>query len=260
MQKCLVVFVLSLWMLLAPRQTWAQAEPTAIAPNGYAQAVDAAVREFQEGDFEDARAFFAEAHALFPNARTLRGLGHSEFELRLYVQAIAHLEASLSSTVRPLSAEQRTEVESLLARARNLVATVRIKVNAEGATVMVDGLQVALGPDRTLQLDLGDHVLEVSASGHLSTRRQLRVSGGDQQEIEITLSKPAPAAAAPVFVAQPIPTREDRPVHKNPWLWTAVGVVLAGAGVATALALTREGDTVPESAYGGDTGAVLRGP
>jgi hypothetical protein len=45
------------------------------------------VAEFEAGHLEDSRALFTRAHSTQPNARTLRGLGIAEFELRKYVES-----------------------------------------------------------------------------------------------------------------------------------------------------------------------------
>ncbi len=88
-------------------------------PAEYAHVVDAALAAHREGRFEDARALLERAHELFPNARTLRGLGKVEFELGNYERAVVHLGAALASETRPLDERLRLEVSDLLARARS---------------------------------------------------------------------------------------------------------------------------------------------
>src|SRR5262245_44240118 len=88
------------WLLccgwaLSPR---AQAQASGGDAAAYRSAVDDAVSEFAAGRFEEARALFKRAHQLSPNARTLRGLGMTAFELRAYVQAIRELRAALADT------------------------------------------------------------------------------------------------------------------------------------------------------------------
>jgi hypothetical protein len=65
-----------------------------------------------------AREELRRAHAIFPNARTLRGLGMVEFELRSYVQSVQLLEQALAASVKPLDGKLRTDTEALLARAQ----------------------------------------------------------------------------------------------------------------------------------------------
>lgn len=86
--------------------------------SAYERAVEEALREYQLGHFEEARAGFLEAHRLSPNARTHRALGMAEFELRNYVDAIEELQAALSSRDKPLDEKARAATQELLRRWR----------------------------------------------------------------------------------------------------------------------------------------------
>jgi hypothetical protein len=93
----------------AARVAHAQEQPSAtserVDPAGYAALIDEALAEHQALNFEEARTLFAKAHAIFPNARTLRGMGMMEFELRDYAAGAEQLEQALASQVRPLAGE-----------------------------------------------------------------------------------------------------------------------------------------------------------
>jgi tetratricopeptide (TPR) repeat protein len=58
---------------------------------------------------------------------------------------------------------------------------------------------------------------------------------------------PAPAPAPPARPAPPPPP--DRPIYARWWFWTGIGVVAAGAGVAT-YELTRPGSGPPSTSLG----------
>ena len=60
----------------------------------YQRLVRQAIAEYAEHNFAEARALFARAHALEPNARTLRGLGMTAFELRSYAEVYRVLTAA----------------------------------------------------------------------------------------------------------------------------------------------------------------------
>jgi tetratricopeptide (TPR) repeat protein len=215
----------------------------------YAEAVDLGISEFKNGNFAEARAHFAKAHALSPNARTLRGLGMAEFELKNYRECILNLEAALASQVKPLDGELRSETANLLARARGYVAQIRLELEPATATLSVDGVPAALGEGGALLLAVGDHTLEVRASGRTPSKRTLKINGGEQLHLRLALAPPE----APV---QPSRTAKA-PLYKNPWLWTAVGVVLAGAAAGAAVAGSRAGATRNESVYEGNSGAAV---
>jgi hypothetical protein len=130
---------------------------------------------------------FERAHALAPSARTLRGLGISAFELRHYVQAVRELEASLVDPRNPLTAEQRSEVNQAVARARRYVGTVSVRVRPERAMLLLDGVEIK---ERELLLDVGDDRLTARAEGYRDADHALRVAGGSTQSVVLELSGP----------------------------------------------------------------------
>jgi len=66
-----------------------------------------------------------------------------------------------------------------------------------------------------------------------------------------TAAPPAPALVAPAVSTQPVAaSAHAAPVYKKWWLWTVVGVVVAGAAVGGALAATVPKDaSIPAGAY-----------
>src|SRR4051794_4488041 len=70
-------------------------------PAQYGATIDQALKEHERGNFVEARELLRVAHKAFPNARTLRGLGKVEFELRNYGDSVAYLRQALESQVRP---------------------------------------------------------------------------------------------------------------------------------------------------------------
>jgi len=212
-------------------QTAERGDPTSTSPR-YEHAIDQAVDEHDRGNFEEAREHFREAHDDFPNARTYRGLGKVEFELRNYGESVKYLSEALLSPVRPLDRDLRREVEALLQRARAYVGEVRVEVQPGTATVSVDGVTIGSGPQAALELLVGDHVLEFRASGRMPERRHVRVRGRDQITIQVILAAPEVAPAMQRAV-------DDVPLRKKWWVWTSIGVVAAGTAVAISLAAAR---------------------
>src|SRR6478752_515129 len=80
----------------------------------YDVTVKNAVTEYAAGNWGEARVLFARAHEMEPSARTFRGLGLCDFELRRYVEAISELEAALSDKRKPLTTAQRQEIQTAL--------------------------------------------------------------------------------------------------------------------------------------------------
>jgi hypothetical protein len=215
-------------------------------PAGYKEAISHAVAELEAGNFPEAREEFRRAHGIFPNARTLRGLGTVEFELRNYAECVRLLQEALASTVKPLDGSLRAEAEALLKRAQRYLGAVRLVLEPSSAKVVVDGTPVELGPEGILLLEVGSHTLEAKAVGHSPERRVVQVEGGGRMDLTISLPLPAPPPEAGP-VAAPEPDRgppdvppERRPAYKKWWVWTTVILVAGGGATAAALLIKRQ--------------------
>jgi hypothetical protein len=240
----------------------AQAEPaTHKDPPGYGEAIDGALAEYSVGHFAEALALFGRAHAIAPSARTARGLGMAQFELRHYTESAEWLEQALASQVRPLPATLRAETEELLSRAEGFIARLSLELEPESARVAVDGGALAASVRRRLVLDIGDHVLDVSAAGYVPQRRVLRIQGGEVLSLSFALrplqASPAPPQAAAVLTAD----RAEGPTrwYSNGWLWGGAGVVVVGAALLVVLVVANSG-AGRLTYYGGDTNTVLSRP
>ncbi|HEX6240071.1 MAG TPA: tetratricopeptide repeat protein [Polyangiales bacterium] len=227
----------------------ARSEPA--APSGYEAAIELAIHEFELRNYAEARARFLEAHKLFPNARTFRALGMVEYELKNYGDAIEALESALRSQTRPLTGALRSDAEALLERAKGYVGRIRLELKPDATSVAVDGVPIQLGLDGVLVLDVGDHGLEFRAPGRLMERRAVKITGGEEKLLRVVL----PPAATHTDGAQ----AERRPLHKNPWLWTAVGAVAVGTAVGLGVSLSDPGGG-GSGLQGGSSGVSLPGP
>ena len=184
-------------------------------PPGYRELVDEAVTEHRAGHFGEARALFTRAHNLYPNARTLKGLGMAEFELRNYRESAQYLEASLASTVKPLTPELRSEAEQLLARAQRFLGKVRVMVSPSSTQITVDGAVAPFAADGSVMLAAGDHTIEASAAGHEPAHKVIKINGGDDQTVTFQLTPVATAAGAAPPAALPVAAVSDAPVESG---------------------------------------------
>ena len=217
-------------VLVSPRPGDAQrgrlAQPTpppaavSSQEQAYMDAINAGLEEYGQGRFGEARAFFLQAHATLPSARTLRGIGMCAFELGDYVGAISLLTDALASEVRPLDAAQRTHVEALLSRSLLYVGRLTLTLTPATATVQIDGAAPVMREGVAL-LNPGDHEITVEAPGVSSAVRRVHVESAAAITVTIDLTPP------PAPVAQPAPRR-----RRNLTL-PLTGFGVAGAGVIT---------------------------
>lgn len=231
--SCVALAVLLSIAPLARAQDAAAATEVA-APADYGPLIDSAVEEFAAGRWAEARALFGRAQAMYPNARALRGVGMAAYELRDYVEAYRALGDALVATRRPLSAEQRAQVEALRARTENFVGRFALEPAAAGATLTVDGRAVPL--ERTLLLGIGDHELDLVEPARAPRRASVSVRGG---EVDVALAFP-PAEALPVApptpgpsvaLGDPNPEPEPAPAASSggsAWPYVLLGVGAAG--------------------------------
>ena len=214
----------------------AQTTPVQPQPPEYQTLIDRALSEYEARNFAEARALFLQAHAVYPNARTLRGLGMVAFELKTYPESITRLEAALAAQVKPLTGELRSETLELLARAKAFVGTYELDIKPElqSTQIVVDEVPVEHAPHQGLTLSVGEHVLQVQTPGYQEEKRALSVKGGELERIVIELKD---TLSAPLLATSAQPKREEHSVWSSPWLWTGVGAVVVG-GVLTAVLLS----------------------
>lgn len=256
--RAFAVLVSLLFALPAFAQPGGGLAPVAPPPDAsespeYKQAVAQALEEYRLGHFEEARSLFERAHGIDANARTLRGLGMVEFELRHYVRASALLGESLSSSKKPLTDEQRKSVEQLLERSRQFIANYAVTVDPPRKDVMVelDGKPIELGKEGHLSLEAGEHVLRISGPELSSRELKLDVKGGEQQTLRIELEVKEPKrelAAAPAPAPEPVVTHPYRKVGIG--LTAGGGAALLAGGILGGLALGKAGDA--DTKNGGD--------
>ncbi|MCB9595598.1 MAG: hypothetical protein H6719_22950 [Sandaracinaceae bacterium] len=250
-----LVLALSAVALAAPARAQTEDAQTDEAPPAYEAAVDEAVDAFQGGRWEEARSAFRRAHAISPNARTLRGVGMAAFELSAYLEAAEALEAALAEPRRALTERQRAHASDLLARARSHLGAVVIPPAPVGAELLVDGApRSAEGwPEDAARLTLpeGAHTIGIRVEDR-EAHAELELAGGSEQPVDIDLAPLAePVAPPPVVVAArppleptPPPPTDDGSAATAGWAVfgaglgvAAVGAILLGVGAADASAV-----------------------
>lgn len=204
----------------------------------YKMLTASAVEEHSMGHYIEARALFAKAHAIEPNARTLWGMGTAAFEGRQYVDAIELLKASLNDTRKPLTSAQKSQAESLIQRSSDFVAHVALDLTPVSANLTVDGHDIAPDEKGELLVDSGTHQIVVSAGGFQDHIRSVSWAPG-AVKLRVRLTP----LAASVNVDQPIvpaadPTqKQDVPEQRSSLSvlkWVSLGGAVAAVGVAGA--------------------------
>jgi hypothetical protein len=199
----------------------------------YEELTKKGIMEYDLGHWAEAKAHFARAHALYPNARTLRALGLISFETRSYVEALDWLERALASQEKPLTDEMRREVSSLADDARSFVSRIWLVLEPPGAGVYVDGQRAKLRDQNVLLVDPGDHELRIEAAGYVPEVRTIRASGGQSSELKLALLEaPRETQTAPASQLAGL-SEYDEP---RPSWWSTPRVVAVGLGAGAVVA------------------------
>ena len=231
--------------LIAVAPSASHAQPKLANPAAqYDLLIDNALEEYRLGHWVEAKAYFTQAHALQPNARTLRGLALVCYELQHYVQAIQHFRASLASTTRPLTQSMREGVHELLQDAERFVARIEVQVEPADATLTLEGHPVTRNSEGQIVVDAGSHELLAEAPGYESATRTLTTDGGETLRMTIALRPIAPtvaeAAVAPAPAAALQQSAEaQRDDSLAPWIVVGTaGAVMVGGAVFLGIALS----------------------
>lgn len=203
------------------------------------------------GDYVASLAEFEAAYRLAPAWQVLFNLGVVREKLDEPVPALEAFEAYLAEGGAKVPADRLKMVEQELQTLRKQVGELVVNVEGERAELEVDGLTRAAAKVYVLP---GKHSVVARRDGE-SARAEVVVHRGERVVVALVVPVPAPVAEpAPVVLTprvEPVmPAVAPQPVvvareTAAPWygrwyVWTAVGVVVAGAvSAGVAVAVTR---------------------
>lgn len=188
---------------------------------------------YSDGAFDAALVELQKAHALAPSYRILYNIALVNGQLNDFAAALQAYRGFLEEGGKKVDAKRRAEVEREIKRLEGRVAEVTLRVNVDGAEVLVDDAVVGTSPlPGPLLVNSGKRKLTATKSGYTPTTRVLIVGGGDATELELELRDPqarASAGSAPATtpVSSPPPEVAEPPAAPIPWLWWGVTGALA---------------------------------
>jgi hypothetical protein len=247
---------------------------------GGGEDVDALVNHGVElrkaGKDSEALAEFQRAAQVSRTPRVVAQIALAEMALGTWVDAEEHLLEALSHPDDPWIKKNHAALEKARATADTHLGSLEIWGTPAGAEVAVDGRAAGTFPLRKpIRLAAGAVTVTVRAPGYFPATRTLQVEAADLVREHVDLS---PVAAAPPparvdltpkgessstestpIVTQkarpteqlPAPAPEPKPLLKQWWLWTIVGVVVVGGAVAT-IGILGNRDRMPPCPAGTD--------
>jgi hypothetical protein len=239
-------------LLLSAQLVTAAAQPagSAAAREGAKQKLREGAQQLRDGEYADALKTFQHAYELVPSPKIFFNFGLAYQGLARYADALEHFQRFVAEA-KDANRETQSQALFLIRDLRAKVAFVNVTCDRPGADIVVDGRARGKTPQaQPFAVDPGPHQLVVELDGKTRTR-PFSAQAGVQSEISIVLQEarstepPPPLAVrsppreAPVggLGARPEPVAAT-PIYQRPWLWAAVGAVVAG-GIVTAVLLGR---------------------
>ena len=226
------------------------------------------------GEFKEAADEYITVYRLRPIPAILFNVAQAYRQGGLYEKARqfykSYLRESPDAKNRAMIEQAIKDMDDLLAKERHTkdAAPMGVKEPAE-ATLPLANATPAKAPAAQKPAEAAPAKVAEAAPARpaeVAPAKVAEVAPARPQTVAVapkTAAAPAPAAAVPAVATAtprpPAPTaathstpapavvEEDDPLYKKWWLWTAVGVVAAGAGVA---ALTLGGNSAPTSHFG----------
>lgn len=206
------------------------------------------------GRWTEALADFERSYAIVAIPVTLLNLAGAQAELGQVVAATESYRRFLAEATRGRARRYRSRAQASLAAAEARVAhlTLAIVDLGSGDTLAVDDDEVSRAMvGVAMPLDPGDHVVQVLRDGEPVVEERLTLADGAEQSLAMTVPPPAVQVAVRVDLS-PTVEAEERPavdlqddsggsVVSSPWLWTGVGVVVAGVVLTAVLVSQGEG-------------------
>ncbi len=163
-----------------------EGEPT--KQQKYERHMGVGVRLFRAGDYKAALTEFEAAYEAVPKASPLINQALCWRQLNKFTKAVGRLELALSKHEAEMTDDDKAEARRAIDEMRAVFGFVTLRLKPEGATVRVDEEDVpAEALAGKIPLTPGEHVIEVSARGHLTKTQKVRVVSGSDATIEIEL-------------------------------------------------------------------------
>jgi tetratricopeptide (TPR) repeat protein len=183
---------------------------------------------YQRDRFLDAAREFQEAYRLSRKAEILYNIGKSYDGARDLVRARDYYRKYMMAL--PESGDSN-EVSRRVMELSALIAHVVIVSSVEGAAVWLDGQSVGTTPlAGALEINPGKHKLEVAREGWKRFSEQLEPAPSERLRLEVNL-QPLENQRLVLIERREKPA-DKTPVYKKWWLWTTIGLIVAGGAVA----------------------------
>jgi len=205
-------------------------------PSAASLLADASRLFTEEADLEGALRQFEAAYEREPSWRALNGIALVYQQQGRYVDALDTYERLMATFRSQLSDRQLETVNERLRRLASMVGSIQLQVAPVGATLLIDGRELACtsGTCATRVLP-GLHTVVASLARYYTSTRKVGVAAGAVTRVNVALQ---PETERIRVVAKAAPTRRVRRFPRwSPWVTLGGGVLALGvAGALTGAA------------------------
>jgi hypothetical protein len=168
---------------------------------------DQGVKLYKKDDFSGALAEFLKAYDVAPHYSVLYNIASCQMELESYLDALGNFERYFAEGGDAISGGRRAEVEEKIVELEGLLSKVKIEVDQEGATIVVDGHERGVTPHEALIfLDAGTHSMSIEKEGFETYVEEFILSRSESASFRITLepiARPGEQAVKEPAVEEP---------------------------------------------------------
>jgi len=200
---------------------------------------------YKDGDHDAALLQFERAYSIKPNYKVLYNIAQCHFELHQYVEARDKLSEYLKEGEGNIEPERKSSVQNDLNELERRIGHLVLNVNANGATVYVDGKKVGVTPlARPLDVNEGQRTLSIETPDRGVKQRVVQLAGGDTQTVVIDFDTGSAEKQAAGRRPLTAPPQHEKPGLGTGFWVTGIGALAlgAGAGVTGYLALRAKHD------------------
>jgi hypothetical protein len=223
----------------------AAAEPTKEAQEEARTRYQRGTQLYSDGAYELALIEFQRAYELAPSYKILYNVAQVNAQLGNYAGALKAFQRYLAEGGN--DDKRKPEIEREIQNLQARTATLDVKVNVDGAEILIDGVPIGTTPFKEpLLVNAGQRKLTARKAGRQQIDKMLALAGGDSVTLEFALvevAPPAPAPIAPVREKETIIERQVAAPTSYVWIgWVATGLFAAGAIGTGVGALVSAGD------------------
>ncbi|AKT42398.1 PEGA domain-containing protein [Chondromyces crocatus] len=209
---------------------------------------DAGRTSADNGEWEKAYESFSAAWRVQQHPLIALHLGRASLKTSRFVEAAERLTFFLQQPPEKLKDQDRALIQSLLGEAKQKIGTLIVKVDREGAEVLVDGRVVGQAPlMREIFVDAGKHTLEARLGKEAAEPETVELKAGESRQIALRV---VPRAVEPKTLPKTPPPVAEGEGGPKTWVLIAGGAA-AGVGVIAGASLTVWANSVdPDSVTG----------